>query len=310
MPTLPKASSAITLINLDQLTEHDQEALVSEGLIDAEVFDYAKDKNETSFMEENKEKLTIVFQILDRQEESYHPNHIPRVIPITLFLNDQSLYILGHDHSLALIEEVFPDLDESCSPRHLVFQLLTAFTKQYVPLMDEIAQQRDKLIEALCQKANKTNLESLANLQSGTVYILMGSKQNEQMLAELKNMPGQQDLEEDEAEQLRDAIIEARQLSNMCDLNTRVLKEISSSYNNVLSNNLNNNVTSLTIFSIGISIIAMVTSFYGMNVKLPFAKVDSVWFWIVLTTSLVALLIMVVMYWYVHKRNRNASKRI
>ncbi|HHJ7667155.1 TPA: magnesium transporter CorA family protein [Streptococcus pyogenes] len=310
MPTLPKASSAITLINLDQLTEHDQEALVSEGLIDAEVFDYAKDKNETSFMEENKEKLTIVFQILDRQEESYHPNHIPRVIPITLFLNDQSLYILGHDHSLALIEEVFPDLDESCSPRHLVFQLLTAFTKQYVPLMDEIAQQRDKLIEALRQKANNTNLESLANLQSGTVYILMGSKQNEQMLAELKNMPGQQDLEEDEAEQLRDAIIEARQLSNMCDLNTRVLKEISSSYNNVLSNNLNNNVTSLTIFSIGISIIAMVTSFYGMNVKLPFAKVDSVWFWIVLTTSLVALLIMVVMYWYVHKRNRNASKRI
>ncbi|HEP1362055.1 MULTISPECIES: magnesium transporter CorA family protein [Streptococcus] len=310
MLTLPKASSAITLINLDQLTEHDQEALVSEGLIDAEVFDYAKDKNETSFMEENKEKLTIVFQILDRQEESYHPNHIPRVIPITLFLNDQSLYILGHDHSLALIEEVFPDLDESRSPRHLVFQLLTAFTKQYVPLMDEIAQQRDKLIEALRQKANKTNLESLANLQSGTVYILMGSKQNEQMLAELKNMPGQQDLEEDEAEQLRDAIIEARQLSNMCDLNTRVLKEISSSYNNVLSNNLNNNVTSLTIFSIGISIIAMVTSFYGMNVKLPFAKVDSVWFWIVLTTSLVALLIMVVMYWYVHKRNRNASKRI
>ncbi|AEQ24863.1 magnesium and cobalt transport protein [Streptococcus pyogenes] len=310
MPTLPKASSAITLINLDQLTEHDQEALVSEGLIDAEVFDYAKDKNETSFMEENKEKLTIVFQILDRQEEAYHPNHIPLVIPITLFLNDQSLYILGYDHSLALIEEVFPGLDESRSPRHLVFQLLTAFTKQYVPLMDEIAQQRDKLIEALRQKANKTNLESLANLQSGTVYILMGSKQNEQMLAELKDMPGQQDLEEDEAEQLRDAIIEARQLSNMRDLNTRVLKEISSSYNNVLSNNLNNNVTSLTIFSIGISIIAMVTSFYGMNVKLPFAKVDSVWFWIVLTTSLVALLIMVVMYWYVHKRNRNASKRI
>ena len=307
MPTLPKASSAITLINLDQLTEHDQEALVSEGLIDAEVFDYAKDKNETSFMEENKEKLTIVFQILDRQEEAYHPNHIPLVIPITLFLNDQSLYILGYDHSLALIEEVFPGLDESRSPRHLVFQL---FTKQYVPLMDEIAQQRDKLIEALRQKANKTNLESLANLQSGTVYILMGSKQNEQMLAELKDMPGQQDLEEDEAEQLRDAIIEARQLSNMCDLNTRVLKEISSSYNNVLSNNLNNNVTSLTIFSIGISIIAMVTSFYGMNVKLPFAKIDSVWFWIVLTTSLVALVSMVVMYWYVHKRNRNASQRI
>lgn len=55
-------------------------------------------------------KTDYCFQILDRQEEAYHPNYIPRVIPITLFLNDQSLYILGHDHSLTLIEEVFPDL--------------------------------------------------------------------------------------------------------------------------------------------------------------------------------------------------------
>nr|WP_317610430.1 CorA family divalent cation transporter [Streptococcus canis] len=54
----------------------------------------------------------------------------------------------------------------------------------------------------------------------------------------------------------------------------------------------------------------MVTSFYGMNVKLPFAKVDSVWLRSVLATSLIALLIMVIMYWYVHKRNHNAFKRV
>lgn len=294
----------ITLINLDRLSKAEEKELVGGSTIDAEIFDYARDKNETSFMEENQGRLTVVYQILEQQNKAYHPNHIPRVLPITLFLGQGDLYILGTQQGLSLIEELFDDLDQDHSPKHVVFQLLTSFAKQYVPLMEEIAIQRDQLIQSLRQKANKTNLESLANLQSGTVYILMASKQNAQMLSELNEFLSQKDLSEEESEQLQDAIIEARQLSNMCDLNARVLKEISSSYNNVLSNNLNNNVTSLTIFSIGISIIAMVTSFYGMNVKLPFAKVDLVWLWIALVTALVATIIMLIMYIYVHKGNK------
>lgn len=95
--------------------------------------------------------------------------------------------------------------------------------------------------------------------------------------------------------QLQDAIIEARQLSNMCSLNSQVFQELSS-YNNVLSNNLNDNVTTLTIISIGISIIAMVTSFYGMNVKLPFDSVDAVWVLIILITTIITIMLSIVMY--------------
>lgn len=76
---------------------------------------------------------------------------------------------------MSLIE----NLVEQHSLKYLVFQLLTVFIKQYAPLLDKIAQQRGKPIESYVKKNNKTNLERLANLQSGTVYILMDAKQKE-----------------------------------------------------------------------------------------------------------------------------------
>ncbi|WP_274603085.1 CorA family divalent cation transporter, partial [Streptococcus agalactiae] len=95
----------------------------------------------------------------------------------------------------------------------------------------------------------------------------------------------------------------------MCSLNSQVFQELSSSYNNVLSNNLNDNVTTLTIISIGISIIAMVTSFYGMNVKLPFDSVDAVWVLIILITTIITIMLSIVMYIYVHKEDNHPKHK-
>lgn len=124
---------------------------------------------------------------------------------------------------------------------------------------------------------------------------MMGTKQNFEMLTDLQNIEQDKENTRNEKMQLQDAIIEARQLSNMCSLNSQVFQELSS-YNNVLSNNLNDNVTTLTIISIGISIIAMVTSFYGMNVKLPFDSVDAVWVLIILITTIITIMLSIVMY--------------
>lgn len=156
---------------------------------------------------------------------------------------------------------------------------------------------------------NKSNLARLANLQSGTVHLMMGTKQNFEMLTDLQNIEQDKENTRNEKMQLQDAIIEARQLSNMCSLNSQVFQELSSSYNNVLSNNLNDNVTTLTIISIGISIIAMVTSFYGMNVKLPFDSVDAVWVLIILITTIITIMLSIVMYIYVHKEDNHPKHK-
>lgn len=60
-------------------------------------------------------------------------------------------------------------------------------------------------------------------------------------------------------------------------------------------------MTNLTILSLGLAIVTAVSSFYGMNIKLPFAKVDIVWLLITLISSVFAFVCMIWMRKYVNK---------
>jgi Mg2+ and Co2+ transporter CorA len=80
-----------------------------------------------------------------------------------------------------------------------------------------------------------------------------------------------------EREQLEDSIIEARQLSSMTQLNAQILQQLSGTYNNILNNNLNDNMTTLTIISILLATLAVITGFFGMNVPLPMTHNKHAW---------------------------------
>ncbi|MCK1231744.1 magnesium transporter CorA family protein [Streptococcus uberis] len=269
------SESHVLFINSDQL-EESRQALSAYDFLDDEVLAYASDENETSFVEETNGRLTVVYQLLDYQEVSI---------------------------TKGLLDAVTDSVDMTQAPKHILFQYLTLFTKGYFHLMEDLTKERDHLIQDLRKRPTKRNLKGLANLQSGSVYVMMGSKQNSDMISDFEKLPSFEASDDQVKEQLRDTQIEARQLSNMISLHARILEQLASSYNNVLSNNLNENVTTLTIISIGISILATVTSFYGMNVKLPFAKHDPVWAIILLVTSLVAIVAIFVMIRYVKKEH-------
>ncbi|MFL4359196.1 magnesium transporter CorA family protein [Streptococcus uberis] len=296
------SESHVLFINSDQL-EESRQALSAYDFLDDEVLAYASDENETSFVEETNGRLTVVYQLLDYQEVSITKGDIPRIRPMTFVVADQKLVILYNQQTKRLLDAVTDSVDMTQAPKHILFQYLTLFTKGYFHLMEDLTKERDHLIQDLRKRPTKRNLKGLANLQSGSVYVMMGSKQNSDMLADFEKLPSFEASDAEVKEQLRDTQIEARQLSNMISLHARILEQLASSYNNVLSNNLNENVTTLTIISIGISILATVTSFYGMNVKLPFAKHDPVWAIILLVTSLVAIVAIFVMIRYVKKEH-------
>lgn len=291
------------IINVDDLSLQEEKFLPSELLA------YARDENESSFVRDIEEHLTLVYQLLDTQGHVDDVRHVPRVIPVTLFLKEDGLFVLANHKNINLVKKALNRVEKVDSPKHLLLSLVTAFSKQYFDVLDTISEERDKLINDLRKRPNKSNLARLANLQSGTVHLMMGTKQNFEMLIDLQNIEQDKENTRNEKMQLQDAIIEARQLSNMCSLNSQVFQELSSSYNNVLSNNLNDNVTTLTIISIGISIIAMVTSFYGMNVKLPFDSVDAVWVLIILITTIITIMLSIVMYIYVHKEDNHPKHK-
>ena len=80
------------------------------------------------------------------------------------------------------------------------------------------------------------------------VYLVAAAKQNRMLLEHIKAHAIYRRMNDVEKEQFDDAMIEARQLASMTELISNVLQQLSGSYNNILNNNLNDNLTTLTIF--------------------------------------------------------------
>ncbi|VTS12709.1 magnesium transporter CorA family protein [Streptococcus pseudoporcinus] len=287
-----KTQDLLKVINVDHLSTDDKQLLMSLGDLGQDVLDYAQDSNETAFVKEQDGWLVLVYQLLEDKIVSLKAGNIPKIMPMTFVVSSQSLLILETDETTQLLAKVIDRVNLSQEPKEIMLQLLTLFTKSYFTEVEAMGKERDYLMNQLRQRATKKNLTELANLQSGSVYVMMGSQQNGDMLADFQELPSYDSFSERVKAKLRDTVIEVKQLSNMCSLHTRILEQLASSYNNVLSNRLNDNVTSLTIFTIGLTVITTVTSFYGMNVKLPFAGVDIVWLLILIITIIIALILM------------------
>ena len=93
------------------------------------------------------------------------------------------------------------------------------------------------------------------------VYLVSAANQNTLLLEQIKSKQLYKNFIEEEKEQLEDALIEAKQLSGMTQINAQVLQQLSSTYNNILNNNLNDNMTTLTIVSILLATLAVITGF-------------------------------------------------
>ncbi|MEK6937409.1 MAG: CorA family divalent cation transporter, partial [Nanoarchaeota archaeon] len=75
---------------------------------------------------------------------------------------------------------------------------------------------------------------------------------------------------EEDKEFIKDLIVESDQGLNLCRNALKTISNIRHYYSIILSNKLNRTLKVLTIFTILISILAAVSSVFGMNIKLPF----------------------------------------
>ena len=117
------------------------------------------------------------------------------------------------------------------------------------------------------------------------VYLTAAAKQNRMLLEHIQGHALYRSFNEIEREQFDDAMIEAHQLVSMTDLISQVLQQLSASYNNILNNNLNDNLTTLTIISVLLAFLAVVTGFFGMNVPLPLTDEPYAWLYISLASA-------------------------
>lgn len=115
---------------------------------------------------------------------------------------------------------------------------------------------------------NKELLKMLT-LEKSLVYLSTALKSNELVME--KTLRGKIiKLYEEDEDILEDAITENRQAIEMAQIYNNILNGTMDAYASIISNNLNAVMKTLTSITIILAVPTMISSFWGMNVSLPF----------------------------------------
>lgn len=271
-------------INLDVEKIKNLEDLSEIYGLDKETIEYALDKNERAHMDYNRENgtVTFIYNVLDlEKDKDYY-----EAIPMTFIVENKRMITISNHKNAYVIDQMLAYLDshELLSIYKFLFASLEIISNAYYPIIEKMDKSKDEVNSLLRQRTTKKNLFALSDLETGMVYLTAAAKQNRLLLEHIQGHALYRKFNEVEREQFDDAMIEAHQLVSMTDLISQVLQQLSSSYNNILNNNLNDSLTVLTIISVLLAVLAVITGFFGMNVPLPFTEEPNAWIYILMAS--------------------------
>ena len=271
-------------INLDVEKIKNLEDLSEIYGLDKETIEYALDKNERAHMDYNRENgtVTFIYNVLDlEKDKDYY-----EAIPMTFIVENKRMITISNHKNAYVIDQMLAYLDshESISIYKFLFASLEIISNAYYPIIEKMDKSKDEVNSLLRQRTTKKNLFALSDLETGMVYLTAAAKQNRLLLEHIQSHALYRKFNDVEREQFDDAMIEAHQLVSMTDLISQVLQQLSSSYNNILNNNLNDSLTILTIISVLLAVLAVITGFFGMNVPLPFTEEPNAWIYILMAS--------------------------
>ncbi len=148
-------------------------------------------------------------------------------------------------------------------------QILFSISTYYLRYLKQINKKTDEIERGLHQSMKNKELYGLLALEKSLVYFTTSLKSNKIVLEKLLRLSHLKMYDEDK-ELLEDVIIETQQAIEMAEVYSSILSGMMDAFASVISNNLNMVMKFLTSITIILALPTMVSSFFGMNVDLPF----------------------------------------
>ncbi|MBN8854682.1 MAG: magnesium transporter CorA [Sphingobacteriales bacterium 50-39] len=179
----------------------------------------------------------------------------------------------------------------------MVLKVIEKITQTYMEYLKEINQRRNLMEQKLYASNRNEELLELMKIQKSMVYFVTALRSNEMLLLKLirTNFLG---LTDEEKEFLDDLAVDMSQALEMANIYTNILSSTLDAFASIINNNMNNVLKRLTSITIILSLPALVTSIYGMNVDIPGSKAPNA-FYIVM---LVSIGISIIISWYFMKK--------
>ncbi len=178
-----------------------------------------------------------------------------------------------------------------------IFQIFYMNSSYFLNYLKQINKETEIAEYILKNSMKNKELLKLLSLEKGLVYFATSLKSNEIVME--KTMRGKiVKLYEDDEDILEDAITENRQAIEMAQIYTNILNGTMDAYASIISNNLNGVMKFLTSITIVLAIPTMISSFWGMNVKLPFENSN---LGFIIMVAIAVILTLVVTWWLKRK---------
>jgi magnesium transporter len=256
------------------------------------------DIDERSRFEEDDNVKLIVIKTPTENNSFNESDAYYITIPICIILTHNQIVTVNSFDNPAI--KKFLDTFQNRHPdkrNMMVLKIFEKITQAYMLYLKEINQRRNLMEQRLYASNRNEELLELMKIQKSLVYFVTALRSNEMLLMKIARTNFLL-LNEDDKELLDDLIVDISQGLEMANIYTNILSSTLDAFASIISNNLNNVLKRLTSITIILSLPALVTGIYGMNVPIPYANSEHAFY----IPILLSLGISIVISWYFMKK--------
>ena len=261
----------------------------------------ALDFEEKARIDKEEDDGTILFvvdvPIIEKSEE----NEVYTTMPLGMIVVRDDYFITVSLRKNKILEDFekrkIKDF-QTYKKTKLIFQILYLNSSYYLAHLKQINKETEIAEYILKNSMKNKELLKLLSLEKSLVYFTTSLKSNELIME--KTLRGKIiKLYEEDEDILEDAITENRQAIEMSKIYSDILNGTMDAYASIISNNLNGVMKFLTSITIVLAVPTMISSFWGMNVGLPFQN-SKIGFLIMIGISIILTLLVT---WWLKKKD-------
>lgn len=283
-----------TWINLTNPSEEEILHVCNEISLEADYLKAALDEEESSRIEVD-EGVTLIIVDIPIFNDTVNPVNYS-TIPLGIVLAGDSIVTVCLKEN-SIIKDFIENRVKTFftfKKTRFILQILYKNAVKYLQYLKQIDKESSRIENALHKSTKNKELIQLLALEKSLVYFSTSLKANELVLEKLLRQESIKNYPED-AGLLEDVIIENKQAIEMAKIYSDILSGTMDAFASVISNNLNIVMKFLASVTIVMAIPTMISSFFGMNVKVPFESNPSAFAYILGTTLLCCVIAAVAM---------------
>lgn len=183
-----------------------------------------------------------------------------------------------------------------------IVQIMNRANLNFLRYLKEINRRSTSIQNEMRLEIENQEIMQILGLEKSLVYFTTSLKSNAMLLTKMKTTRLIQ-FDDEDIDLVEGVAIDNKQAIEMADTYSNIMFGVMDAYNSVISNNLNIVMKKLAIINLVMMVPTFITSFFGMNFKLPFANLPDYWASIVI--SILCFVSIFIAYWILNINREN-----